>query len=471
MSSDLRTEVFKNGFTTVLVGLALAVYALLISGVTVSYVEAVSACTTWPTCDGSWMVNVSDTDVLIAMGHRLLSVIVGIGLVSATIWSWLNAVPRKVRLTLTGVVLIYPLQVAVGALTAIHGGSTAISGIHLGIAIAIFMGTMVALLFWLEWETRAVQSAYVSSARQEPTLDGDEDATSVATSTPSLWAYVQLTKPRLMWLLCVVALAGIGLATVSSGVAITWQMVTGTLVGGVLAIGASGTFNHVIERDVDQQMDRTARRPVPAGEVPPRRALLFGVGLALSSMIVFISLVNLVATLLALLAIVFYSIVYTVVLKPNTTQNIVIGGAVGALPALIGWAAVTGSIGVPALVLGTIVFLWTPAHFYNLALVYQRDYQAGGFPMLPIVHGEGVTHRHIVLYLAATLTAVGFLAATVSLGWIFAVISVIFAGVFLTAVVNLYRRQTRPAALVTFHTSNIFLGMIMLVIILETIVF
>ncbi|MFW6152940.1 MAG: protoheme IX farnesyltransferase, partial [Halobacteriota archaeon] len=147
---------------------------------------------------------------------------------------------------------------------------------------------------------------------------------------------------------------------------------------------------------------------------------------------------------------------------------IVLGGAVGAMPALIGWAAIDGAIGYPAIALGLVVFLWTPAHFYNLALVHQADYRRGGFPMLPVVRGERVTLRHIAYYLGATLLAVGGLAAVGTLGWPYVFTGIVFAGLFLTAVVHLYRHQTPRAALVTFHTSNLFLGVVMVVIVLET---
>lgn len=470
MLTSLRKIILANTFTSILMGITLAVYALLLSGVTASYVEAVSVCTTWPTCDGSWVIGMGDTDALIAMGHRVFSVLVGLALLGATMWSWLRSLPPRVRWTLTGIVAIYPLQIALGAVTVSLGGHALISALHLLVAVVIFFGTLLALLFWLEWETRDIDSSYTSSHR-EPSADSrgaDERASTTLRAT--VWAYLQLTKPRLMWLLCIVALAGMGLATVSSGIALTWQMVVGTLLGGVLAIGASGTFNHVIERDVDHRMGRTADRPVTTGEVSARRAIVFGVGLMLASVLVFLSLVNVIAMALALLAIGFYSIVYTVILKPHTTQNIVIGGAVGALPALIGWAAVTGSIGLPAVVLGLIIFLWTPAHFYNLALAYQRDYERGGFPMLPVARGEQITHRHIVLYFGATLVGVGMLSAVASVGWLFTATAIMFAGIFLLAVVNLFRHRSRPAALTTFHTSNAFLGVLMLVIILETIV-
>ncbi len=166
----------------------------------------------------------------------------------------------------------------------------------------------------------------------------------------------------------------------------------------------------------------------------------------------------------------FYSVIYTLVLKPNTVQNTVIGGAAGALPALIGWTAVTGDVGLPGLALAGVIFLWTPAHFYNLALAYRDDYERGGFPMLPVVRGETVTRKHILLYLAATLLAATVLAEVTALGWLYAGTTVLLGAVFLVAVVRLHYEQTEGAAFRAFHASNAYLGLLLLAIVLDALV-
>lgn len=270
-----------------------------------------------------------------------------------------------------------------------------------------------------------------------------------------------------MWLLCLVASAGMALAAGSS---LSVETIVLTLGGGVLSIGASGTFNHVLERDIDQQMSRTADRPLATHEVPVRNALAFGAILTVASLILFLQ-VNLLAAGLGFIAIVFYSVIYTLVLKPNTVQNTVIGGAAGALPALIGWVAVTGRIGVPGLALAGVIFLWTPAHFYNLALAYKEDYERGGFPMLPVVRGETVTRKHILYYLGATLLAASALAGLTSLGWLYATATVTLGAVFLWMVVRLHREQTERAALRAFHASNAYLGAILVAVIIDMITF
>ncbi|MFW6448716.1 MAG: heme o synthase [Halobacteriota archaeon] len=448
--------------TPVLAGTVVAVYALILTGATASLVEAGGACSSWPVCEG--VDPLASTTVLVAMVHRAVTLLVGLVVIGLGVVVWAADVPRGVRWPVTIAAALFPVQVAMGAVTAVSGGSDALGLAHLAIAMAIFAAVLAGLMRWLEWETRAVEPRYDATAARP-------EAPSVEAGSPGvIRSYLELTKPRLMWLLCAVALAGIGLAVATTAAAISAETVAGTLLGGVLAIGASGTFNHVLERDVDRRMARTADRPVATHAVPTRRALTFGALLAAASLGVFLWLVNPLSAALGVAAIAFYSIVYTVVLKPNTTQNIVLGGAVGAFPALIGWAAVTGSIGLPALVLGAIIFLWTPAHFYNLALAYRRDYARGGFPMLPVVRGARTTHRHIVGYLGATLMAVAVLGAVSTLGWLYVGTAVAFAAVFLYTVVDLYRHRTHTAAMRAFAASNAFLGALMLVIVVETLV-
>lgn len=342
--------------------------------------------------------------------------------------------------------------------------------------MGIFSGLLVALLWQLESES----APSVAVTETEPAAPAGDLVTTEQASSPAhersnggadlgqmsrVRAYVALTKPKLMWLLCLVALASMGLA---AGTSLDPGTAVATLTGGVLSIGASGTFNNVLERDVDRHMDRTADRPVVQGQISPRRATAFGLLLAAASVGVFVVFVNALAAALGLLAILFYSVVYTLVLKPHTTQNIVIGGVVGAFPALIGWAAVENTVGMPAIILGTVIFLWTPAHFYNLALAYREDYAAAGFPMLPVVRGEATTRRHILLYLGATLLGAVALGATTRLDWLYAVTIVLVGGVFLWATVRLFRERTEQAAFRTFHASNAYLGGLLIAILVDT---
>ena len=208
--------------------------------------------------------------------------------------------------------------------------------------------------------------------------------------------YVTLTKPRIMSLLLLTGAAGMFVG--AEGVPPLGDL-TAMLVGLALACGGASALNHVLDRDIDKLMGkRTRSRPVATGRVPPERALEFGLALSAFSFVLLGSLTNVLTAVLALVGNLFYVLVYTRWLKRSTPQNIVIGGAAGAVPPLVGWAAATGDLTLPALALFAIVFFWTPPHFWALALLIKRDYQAAGIPMLPVVRGERETAKQIVLY-------------------------------------------------------------------------
>jgi len=462
--------------TNLLAAPALGVYLLVVLGATTSLLDGAVACPTWPACNGQWIVSLSDPALAAAWGHRFVTLVVGLLLLGTMVVAWIRPVESRVRLALGVAGVLYPGQIVLGALTAVTRTSSLLPAAHLVVGMGIFSGLLVALLWQLESES----APSVAVTETEPAAPAGDLVTTEQASSPAhersnggadlgqmsrVRAYVALTKPKLMWLLCLVALASMGLA---AGTSLDPGTAVATLTGGVLSIGASGTFNNVLERDVDRHMDRTADRPVVQGQISPRRATAFGLLLAAASVGVFVVFVNALAAALGLLAILFYSVVYTLVLKPHTTQNIVIGGVVGAFPALIGWAAVENTVGMPAIILGTVIFLWTPAHFYNLALAYREDYAAAGFPMLPVVRGEATTRRHILLYLGATLLGAVALGATTRLDWLYAVTIVLVGGVFLWATVRLFRERTEQAAFRTFHASNAYLGGLLIAILVDT---
>jgi heme o synthase len=453
-----------SGFLTLLAATAIGVYLLVIVGATTSLTDAAASCATWPACEGSVLDGGGTT---IAWVHRALAGLVGVGVLAVAAIGFRVETRVRVRLALAVAALLYPVQVGVGAVTATMGTPEYVSAIHLLLAMGIFGGLLLALAWSLEahFPTRDRETSDPDDEGEPETDAGERESRPVPTGwRATASAYYSLTKPRLMWLLCLVAAAAMALA---AGPALTVDVVIATLLGGVLAIGSAGTFNHVLERDVDRKMARTSDRPLATDIVPVGNALAFGVLLGLASLTVFFVFVNALAALLGLTAIVFYSVIYTLVLKPNTVQNTVLGGAAGALPALIGWAAVTGEIGLPALVLAAVIFCWTPAHFYNLALAYKADYERGGFPMMPVVRGDRTTRKHIVLYLGATLLGAAALATVGTLGWAYALTSVAFGALFLYAVIRLHREQTRKAAFRAFHASNAYLGALLLVIVVD----
>ncbi|MEY7849026.1 heme o synthase [Natrarchaeobius sp. A-rgal3] len=433
----------------------------------------------------------------VTVTHHATAVVVGVLLVGVAIVAWTQRVSTPVRYGVTLALVLYPVQAAVGYLLAGSGTDSFATGHLLG-GVAIFVALLLALTWHLDSaEYRSTGSsesdtptpletvadlpepATGPAERAGPTSEGVEASsaeTSVETTESRLHAlgrtalaYAELMKLRLAWLLCLLALAGMGLAT-ATGTALEGLTVVTTLTAGILAIGASGTFNHVYERNRDRKMSRTADRPVVTDRVSPRRAFVFGLGLAIVSLALMVALVNALAALLTAAAIVYYSLVYTVMLKPNTTWNIAIGGGSGALPALIGWAAVTGGIGLPAIVLAAIVVLWTPAHFYNLAIAHVEDYAAGGYPMLPVVRSVDLTRRRILYSMGATLLATVVLIGITDLGSIAAVVSALFGGAFVWTVARQYREADTRAAYRSFHASNAYLGALLVVVLLEFLV-
>jgi heme o synthase len=276
--------------------------------------------------------------------------------------------------------------------------------------------------------------------------------------------YVTLTKPRIMSLLLLTAACGM---VVGDGGLPGAGRFAATMVGLALACGGASAFNHLIDRDIDRTLSRTYRRPVASCRVSPPRALEFGLALSAASFVLLGVTVNLVAALLALVGNLFYVFVYTRWLKRSTPQNIVIGGAAGAIPPLVGWAAATGRITLPALVLFLIVFVWTPPHFWALALLIKREYQAAGVPMLPVVRGDVEATRQIVRYSLA-MVAVTLLPAAVGIsGWGYAAAAAVLGAYFLYLARRL-RRDPGPArAGALFHYSLLYLALLFVAMALD----
>jgi len=273
----------------------------------------------------------------------------------------------------------------------------------------------------------------------------------------TLGTYLRLTKPRVIELLLVTTLPAMMLAEQGFP---DLGLVVAVLVGGALAAGGANTMNCWIERDRDRIMARTRHRPLPSGEINAQRALIFGLVLEVLAFGLLWSVANLLAAFLALSATVFYIFVYTIWLKPRTTQNIVIGGAAGAVPALVGWAAVTGSLALPAWVLFAIVFVWTPPHFWALAIRYRDDYAAAEIPMLPVTRGPTVAVRHILVY-SFVVVAVSFtLPLTITMTVLYPIVAGVLGAVFIYTAVSLYRDPTPARAIRLFTVSNVYLALL-----------
>jgi protoheme IX farnesyltransferase len=361
------------------------------------------------------------------------------------------------RTVAVGIFAAYLVQVVVGGLQVVTLLSDWSQTLHLALGALIWGGTVaLAVASYYAARTQAVATVAADAGRGGARTDrggsdptGAPEAALTTSTSDTIRAYVALTKPRIIELLLVTTVPAMVLATrdVPGIQPMDWLRVTvWTLIGGTLAAGAANAINQDLDRDIDERMVRTRRRPLPAHQVTPERAMVFGITLAAISVAVMAAFVNLLAAFLTLLAIAFYVFVYTILLKRSTPQNIVIGGAAGALPPVIGWAAVTGNVGLPALMLFLLVFYWTPPHFWALALRIRTDYAAAGVPMLPVVRGIAETSRQIALY-TVLLVAISLVFSVVAqMGLVYVSAAVVLGSIFLWRAFRLWREGSAPEA-------------------------
>ncbi|MGN6673652.1 MAG: heme o synthase [Thermomicrobiales bacterium] len=293
----------------------------------------------------------------------------------------------------------------------------------------------------------------------------------IATSTPALreWRqviadYVVMTKPAIISLLLVTTFGAMMIA--SRGFP-SLSLVCWTLLGGTLASGGAGAINHYLDRDIDTKMGRTKGRPVATGRVAPWQALTFGIVLGALSFVQLTFTVNLLSALLALAGLLFYVLIYTLWLKRWTRHNIVIGGAAGSFPPLVGWAAVTGHLSLGALILFAIIFVWTPPHFWALALLIRGDYARANVPMLPVVRGPAETRKQIMVYSVLLVLVTLLLVATGVSGLLYLALAIVLGGIFLYDAVRLLRERTQRAARRLYLYSLLYLALLFLAMVID----
>lgn len=281
----------------------------------------------------------------------------------------------------------------------------------------------------------------------------------------TLKAYVALTKPRIIELLLITTVPAMVLA---AGGWPGWGLVLGTVGGGALSAGGANAINNVVDRDIDARMGRTRRRPLPAHTASPREALVLGLVLGLAGYLVLWQTSNAAAAVLATSALGFYVLVYTLYLKRTTPQNIVIGGAAGAVPALVGWAAVTGQLDLAAWLLFAVIFYWTPPHFWALALRFRADYEAAGVPMLPVVVGERATTVQILVYSVVVVGVSLLLQPASGLGLVYLSAAIVLGVALIVSGVIVMRNVA--SAIAVFRFSNIYLALLFAAVALDVLV-
>ena len=428
-------------FTILAAFAALATFALLLFGSHVTATDTALVFPDWPLMNGSLVPPLTESTSAHVL-HRWVAAIVGVIVVAVVVVA--ARTPRENRTVVRLAVLaaaLFVLQVVVGGLQVLTPLSAWSQTLHLALG-AVVWALMVGLVAASYYVARTSVDAVTP-----PSADAAKDRQ--RTTSDTVRAYIALTKPRIIELLLVTTVPAMVLAT-RWVPGLDWGewgwLVVWTMVGGTLAAGSANAINCYLDRDIDGLMTRTRRRPLPAHEVEPERAVVFGLALGVVSFIVMAWFVNLLAAFLTLLAIGFYVVVYTILLKRSTPQNIVIGGAAGALPPVIGWAAVTGSVGIPALILFALVFYWTPPHFWALSLRIRKDYAAAGVPMLPVVKGIPETTRQIALYTVLMVAISLVLWPVAHMGLIYLGAAVGLGTVFIWQAYALWRRSASEEA-------------------------
>jgi heme o synthase len=426
---------------------ALAVFAQMLLGSWVTGHGAGLAFADFPLMNGQLLPVMTVPEQAIQAAHRGLALVVAVlvaALARATWRATADPLPRRLA---AGAGVLVAVQIALGAASVWSRLSAVFVVPHLAVGAAMF-----ALVVWLTLALRR------RPARLRARTPGGAEARAPATQRgDSVRAYVALTKPRIIELLLVTTIPTMVLA--ARGIPSVWLM-TAVVIGGTLAAGGANAINQYVDRDIDDIMRRTRHRPLPRHAVSPRQALAFGIGLSAVSFVWLVLTVNLLSALLAASAIGFYVFVYTLWLKRSSPHNIVIGGAAGCVPVLVAWAAVTGTVEVPALILFAIVFCWTPPHFWALALRYRSDYAAAGVPMLPVVRGEAETARQIVIY-ALLLVVVSLLLLPAGMGLIYLVAALVLGAWFVWYAVRLLRDEASArAALRLFRYSISYLTLL-----------
>jgi protoheme IX farnesyltransferase len=351
--------------------------------------------------------------------------------------------------------VLFLSQALMGFVEASRGFPPYLIGLHVATAVAVWAAMVVlVMLVGLAGRTR------------EDELD---DTAKIAVRSKRNLAkdLLLLTKPIVVALLLVTTFAGMVVG------AEAWPSVSlafWTLLGGAMAAGGSGAINQYIDRYDDIKMQRTARRPIPSGRLTPGEGLAFGVILAIGSFYLLVAYVNFLAAMLSLAGIIYYVLLYSIILKKTTVQNIVIGGGAGAIPPLVGWAAATGSLNVPALFLFAVVFMWTPPHFWALALVRRVDYARAGVPMMPVVRGERETRWQILIYTIELVVLTLVLPLFGLGGGIYFVAAVILGALLLFSAWKVWVTEGNKVAWKMYRHSSMYLTFLFLALMIDALI-
>jgi len=429
---------------TLLAAAAAGVFVQLLLGSWVTGQEAGLAFKDWPLYGGRVVPNLGHEVAALQFLHRTWAYAL-VALVFTVAVHVRRRYPAgdPVRRLVTAAAALVVVQVGLGVLNIATRLNAAVVTAHLGVATLIWGSLVTAFAVALRRPAASAGDLGAENPVSREKRAENEPSPARVPVREKVSAYVALTKPRIIELLLVTTVPTMVVA--KRGLPSLW-LVLATLVGGTLAAGGANAINMYADRDIDKLMKRTAKRPLVTGVIEPRNALVFAISLEVLAFVELWALVNLLSAVLAVSATLFYVFVYTLWLKRRSTSNIVIGGAAGAVPVLVGWSAVTGSLGMAPLVLFAIIFVWTPPHFWALAIRYREDYAAADVPMLPAVASFTRTARQIVIYTIALWAASLVFADVGRMGLIYLVAAVVLGAVFLAGSLQLARQRTVAAS-------------------------
>jgi protoheme IX farnesyltransferase len=434
---------YRSTFARLSLATLAALLILFVSGAVVSRISG-SDCTTWPLCAPATLAG------WISLLHRgvVLAAALLVGALFVQAWRTQRS-QTMILVSTTAMAVLFLSQALLGA-KLVQGFPAYLVVIHQGTALAVWVALLIAVIAaGLAGRTAADEQAEAQSFGQRHDMVRD---------------LLLLTKPIVVALLLVTTYAGM---VIGARAWPAWNLVLWTMLGGFLAAGGSGAINQYIDRADDSQMQRTQKRPIPAGRLTPGEGLAFGVAATLLSFYLMVAFVNLPAALLTLAGIIYYVVLYSMLLKKTTVQNIVIGGGAGAIPPLVGWAAATGGLNVPSLFLFAIVFLWTPPHFWALALVRRQDYARAGVPMLPVIRGEKETQRQILIY-TLELVALTLLLPVFGLGGGIYFIGAGLLGLWLiSAAWKVWKQGGNKLAWKMYRYSSMYLAFLFVVLMVD----
>ncbi len=443
---------FRSRFPRLSVGAVIGIFMVLVSGAIVAVTDATYACSGWPLCNGELIP--SNPLGWIHMGHRLLVAILSIYLIVLLIRAWrTQRTQRGILIASTLTVVLYFSQAVVGAVKVSTQFPVSLLGLHVATAAAVWaMAVIMVVLVGLAGRSQAEEDK-----EAKVPLDGKQ----------RLADLFNITKPVIVALLLVTTYAGM---VVGARAIPALDLTLWTLLGGALAAGGSGAVNQYIDRDTDKHMTRTSRRPIAAGRMTPSEGLAFGLSLLVVAFYLLANFVNLLAALLALAGMIYYVVLYSMWLKYATVQNIVIGGGAGAIPPLVGWAAATGSLGVPALFLFAIIFMWTPPHFWALALVKKNDYARAGVPMLPVVRGAKETRTQIWIYTIELVVLTLLMPILGMAGSVYLVSALVLGGILMFAAWQVWQVGGNKIAWRMYRYSSMYLALLFVALVVDALV-